>query len=129
MDKEFREQIKDILQHEVLLATGCTEPGAVALCVSKACELLDGEPERIVLKLSKNVFKNAMGVGIPGTIYRVYGRRSDVGGYCSDCEEAYEFCFPEEKRDGTTGHSGVGVGQTARIASERVDETNGEDGV
>ena len=67
MDKEFREQIKDILQHEVLLATGCTEPGAVALCVSKACELLDGEPERIVLKLSKNVFKNAMGVGIPGT--------------------------------------------------------------
>ncbi len=56
MDKEFREQIKDILQHEVLLATGCTEPGAVALCVSKACELLDGEPERIVFLLCQPFF-------------------------------------------------------------------------
>ncbi len=67
MDKELRDQIKDILQHEVLLATGCTEPGAVALCVAKAVETLGCEPRRVVLKLSKNVFKNAMGVGIPGT--------------------------------------------------------------
>ena len=67
MDKEVREQIHDILQHEVLLATGCTEPGAVALCVAKAVEMLGCEPGRITLRLSKNVFKNAMGVGIPGT--------------------------------------------------------------
>ena len=67
MDKELRDQIRDILQHEVLLATGCTEPGAVALCVAKACETLGREPERVTLRLSKNVFKNAMGVGIPGT--------------------------------------------------------------
>ena len=67
MDKELRDQIRDLLQHEVLLATGCTEPGAVALCVAKACETLGREPENVVLRLSKNVFKNAMGVGIPGT--------------------------------------------------------------
>ena len=67
MDKEQREQIKSILQHEVLLATGCTEPGAVALCVAKACETLGSEPSHVTLRLSKNVFKNAMGVGIPGT--------------------------------------------------------------
>ena len=67
MDKELREQIRDIMQHEVLLATGCTEPGAVALCVAKAVETLGCEPGRITLRLSKNVFKNAMGVGIPGT--------------------------------------------------------------
>lgn len=67
MDKEVRKQIRDILQHEVLPATGCTEPGAVALCVAKAVETLGSEPRHIVLKLSKNVFKNAMGVGIPGT--------------------------------------------------------------
>lgn len=67
MDKELREQIKDIMQHEVVPATGCTEPGAVALCVAKAVETLGREPERISLRLSKNVFKNAMGVGIPGT--------------------------------------------------------------
>ena len=67
MEKQLREQLKDILQHEVLLATGCTEPGAVALCVAKAVETLGCEPTSIRLRLSKNVFKNAMGVGIPGT--------------------------------------------------------------
>ena len=67
MDKVLREQIKDIMQHEVVPAAGCTEPGAVALCVAKAVETLGCEPERITLRLSKNVFKNAMGVGIPGT--------------------------------------------------------------
>lgn len=49
------------------MATGCTEPGAVALAVAKACSLLDGIPDSIELLLSKNVYKNAMGVGIPGT--------------------------------------------------------------
>ena len=67
MDKELREQIKDIMQHEVVPATGCTEPGAVALCVAKAVDTLGCEPTSISLCLSKNVFKNAMGVGIPGT--------------------------------------------------------------
>ncbi len=67
MDKVLREQIKDIMQHEVVPATGCTEPGAVALCVAKAVETLGSMPASVRLKLSKNVFKNAMGVGIPGT--------------------------------------------------------------
>lgn len=67
MDKDLRAQIKETMQHEVLLATGCTEPGAVALCVAKAVEALGCEPQSVRVKLSKNVFKNAMGVGIPGT--------------------------------------------------------------
>lgn len=67
MDKELREQIKAVMQREVVPATGCTEPGAVALCVAKAVETLGCEPTSVKLRLSKNVFKNAMGVGIPGT--------------------------------------------------------------
>jgi L-cysteine desulfidase len=50
-----------------VLATGCTEPVAVALCVAKAKELLEELPEKVELFLSKNIIKNAMGVGIPGT--------------------------------------------------------------
>ena len=51
---------------------GCTEPIAIALACAKGGELLSayaqGEPlEHITLKLSSNVLKNAMGVGIPGT--------------------------------------------------------------
>ena len=67
MEENIRKQLKEIMQQEVVLATGCTEPGAVALCVAKAVETLGCEPEGISLKLSKNVYKNAMGVGIPGT--------------------------------------------------------------
>ena len=67
MEENVRKQLKEIMQQEVVLATGCTEPGAVALCVAKAVETLGCEPTSISLKLSKNVYKNAMGVGIPGT--------------------------------------------------------------
>ena len=67
MEETIRKQLRDLLQQEVVLATGCTEPGAVALCVAKSREMLGREPEKVQLKLSKNVFKNAMGVGIPGT--------------------------------------------------------------
>lgn len=46
---------------------GCTEPAAVSLCVARATELLGVRPEKISLRLSGNIIKNAMGVGIPGT--------------------------------------------------------------
>ena len=67
MEEQLRKQIQLLIRNEVVLATGCTEPGAVALCVTKARETLGREPEHIKLLLSKNVYKNAMGVGIPGT--------------------------------------------------------------
>ena len=67
MDDSIRKQIRDLIQREVVVATGCTEPGAVALAVAKARETLGCMPETTHLLLSKNVFKNALGVGIPGT--------------------------------------------------------------
>ncbi|MBR1784805.1 MAG: serine dehydratase subunit alpha family protein [Bacteroidales bacterium] len=67
MDKQLRQELIDLLHREVVPATGCTEPGAVALCVARAVETLGCEPTSIDLRMSKNVFKNAMGVGIPGT--------------------------------------------------------------
>ncbi len=62
-----RAQIKSLMEREVVPAIGCTEPVAVALCVARACEKLGRTPEKIVVTLSPNVLKNAMGVGIPGT--------------------------------------------------------------
>ncbi len=56
-----------LVRKEVVPAIGCTEPVAVALCVAKATGLLGHLPEKIEVKLSANVLKNAMGVGIPGT--------------------------------------------------------------
>ena len=65
MSKE--EIIQKLLKENIILATGCTEPVAVALCVAKAKELLGKQPQRIDLFISQNIIKNAMGVGIPGT--------------------------------------------------------------
>ena len=62
-----RNQIIDLINREVVPAIGCTEPIAVALCTARAAETLGGEPEKITVRLSANILKNAMGVGIPGT--------------------------------------------------------------
>lgn len=62
-----REQIIALVKREVVPAIGCTEPVAVALCVAKATEVLGRKPDKITVRLSANVLKNAMGVGIPGT--------------------------------------------------------------
>ena len=62
-----KQKIIDLIRQQVVPAIGCTEPMAVALCVAKATELLGREPERVALRLSANILKNAMGVGIPGT--------------------------------------------------------------
>ncbi|MBO5771258.1 MAG: serine dehydratase subunit alpha family protein [Alistipes sp.] len=59
--------IISVLRREVVPAIGCTEPVAVALCVAKAREILGREPERLDVALSPNIYKNAMGVGIPNT--------------------------------------------------------------
>ena len=60
-------QIINLIKREVVPAIGCTEPAAVALCTAYAVEALGGTPDKIDLKLSANMLKNAMGVGIPGT--------------------------------------------------------------
>ena len=64
---EERREIIALMNREIVPAIGCTEPIAVALCVAKATETLGREPEHIEARLSANVLKNAMGVGIPGT--------------------------------------------------------------
>ena len=67
IEEKIREQIIALMKREIVPAVGCTEPMAVALCVSRATETLGCRPEKITVLLSANILKNAMGVGIPGT--------------------------------------------------------------
>jgi L-cysteine desulfidase len=67
IDTTKRKEIRQLLQREVIPAIGCTEPMAVALCVARSRELLGDTPTAIEVRLSANILKNAMGVGIPGT--------------------------------------------------------------
>lgn len=67
IDKTTRQRIIALINKEVVPAMGCTEPMAVALAVAKSKEMVGTMPERIEARLSANILKNAMGVGIPGT--------------------------------------------------------------
>ena len=67
MTAQEHDKIIDLIKREVVLSIGCTEPMAVSLCVAKACETLGQKPEKIKVTVSANIFKNAMGVGIPNS--------------------------------------------------------------
>lgn len=67
IDMKDYEKIISLIKKEVIPAIGCTEPIAVALCAAKSREILGEMPEHVQVRLSANVLKNAMGVGIPGT--------------------------------------------------------------
>ena len=59
-----------ILQEELLLATGCTEPIAVAYCAAKLREVLGGKPEKVLAEVSGNILKNVKSVVVPNTAGR-----------------------------------------------------------
>ena len=63
----MRELYLRTLKKEVVPSEGCTEPIAIAYAASIAAEHLTGEIKEVKIYLSKNVIKNALGVGIPGT--------------------------------------------------------------
>lgn len=54
----------------VSIATGCTEPAAIALCAAAAREASSGAPEEISVRLDMGLYKNALGVVIPGVCKR-----------------------------------------------------------
>ncbi|MDN4754979.1 L-serine ammonia-lyase, iron-sulfur-dependent, subunit alpha [Porphyromonadaceae bacterium W3.11] len=67
MERQTQLNIIKMVHREVLPATGCTEPVAVALTTAYAAHQLTGNITSVRLDLSANILKNAMGVGIPGT--------------------------------------------------------------
>lgn len=85
--------LKEFLRSEVKPALGCTEPGAVALAVARACaELPDRENVAAVrVTVSANIYKNGMAVGIPGA----GGARGNaiaaaLGAICGDSSRGLE---------------------------------------
>ncbi|MFW5489171.1 MAG: serine dehydratase subunit alpha family protein [Desulfovibrio sp.] len=67
MNKQRNEAFVRLLQDELVPATGCTEPIAIAYCAAKAVEVLGAFPESMVVELSGNMIKNAMGVTVPNS--------------------------------------------------------------
>ena len=57
----------DVLHSEIEASTGCTDPGSISLAVANAVTALGREPQKILVTVSPNIYKNAVSVGIPGT--------------------------------------------------------------
>ncbi len=67
MEQAMYTHIISLMKQEIIPAIGCTEPIAVALAVAKAHEVLGKPITALQVRLSGNIYKNAMGVGIPNT--------------------------------------------------------------
>jgi L-cysteine desulfidase len=65
--KPIWSQYLNIIQTVVKPALGCTEPIAAAYAAAVAMQALGGNPRRIEVEVSDNLYKNAMGVFVPGT--------------------------------------------------------------
>ena len=67
MTSSRQDQLIALIQDQIRPAVGCTEPGAAAYAAAVAAQTLGDTPERLTVSVSRNILKNAMGVGIPGT--------------------------------------------------------------
>lgn len=65
--KETYNAYLKILQKELILAFGCTEPIAIAYAASIAREIMGDMPDRILVECSGNVIKNVKSVIVPAT--------------------------------------------------------------
>lgn len=64
---EITNRYVDILRQELVPATGCTEPIAIAYAAAKLRQTLGTVPERILAEVSGNILKNAKSVTVPST--------------------------------------------------------------
>ncbi|MDO4733109.1 MAG: L-serine ammonia-lyase, iron-sulfur-dependent, subunit alpha [Bacillota bacterium] len=55
------------LEQELVPATGCTEPIALAYAAAKLREMLGGPPQKIIAEVSGNIIKNVKSVVVPNT--------------------------------------------------------------
>lgn len=67
MADDFSKEYLCILEEELVLALGCTEPIAIALAAATAKNALSGMPTKLNVQCSGNVLKNAMAVVVPKT--------------------------------------------------------------
>ena len=69
MDMLQKQKFDNLINANLLVSTGCTEPIAIAYTSAMARKTLNETPVFIELKLSRNIAKNAMDAGIPGAKY------------------------------------------------------------
>ena len=67
LSAETQKMYVSILKEELIQATGCTEPIAIAYAAARLRSILGKEPERIRVEVSGNIIKNVKSVIVPNT--------------------------------------------------------------
>ncbi len=67
LTSQVQEAFVAILTNELKMATGCTEPIALAYCAAKMRQILGAVPEKILAEVSGNILKNVKSVIVPNT--------------------------------------------------------------
>lgn len=66
MKEQWQEYIA-MIKTVVKPALGCTEPIAIAFASAVAADMVSTAPDKIIVHVSDNLYKNSMGVFVPGT--------------------------------------------------------------
>lgn len=85
-----KDKIEAILEKELVIALGCTEPVAIALAAATAKSYTKGQIEKISLRASGNIIKNAKSVGIPGMTSSGLDFAAAIGAVAGDPKKQLE---------------------------------------
>ncbi|AZU62737.1 serine dehydratase subunit alpha family protein [Neobacillus mesonae] len=85
-----KNKVSVILEKELVIALGCTEPVAIALAAATAKSYTTGEINTITLKASGNIIKNAKSVGIPGMTAKGLEFAAALGAVAGDPDKKLE---------------------------------------
>lgn len=105
------EKYINTLKSEVKPALGCTEPIAVAYAAALAAKALGKTPEMIEVRVSGNIFKNAMGVGIPGVSAMGVDIAAALGAIAGNADEKLEVLNGVSAQDGEAAVKAVRDGK------------------
>lgn len=83
-------EFTELLRHDMAVSFGVTEPGAIALAVSKARAFTQGEIEKIILSMNSGIYKNSFTCGIPGTDKTGIQYAAALGAVAGDWEKGLE---------------------------------------
>ncbi|MBY0122993.1 serine dehydratase subunit alpha family protein [Bacillus sp. S/N-304-OC-R1] len=92
-------KILSILEKELVVALGCTEPVAIALAAATAKSYANGTIQEIIVKASGNIIKNAKSVGIPGMSGKGLDFSAALGAVAGDPDKKLELLDGLTKKD------------------------------
>ncbi|ETI69096.1 L-cysteine desulfidase family protein [Neobacillus vireti] len=85
-----KHKILTVLEKELVVALGCTEPVAICLAAATAKSYVNGQIQSITVKASGNIIKNAKSVGIPGMSAKGLEFAAALGAAAGDPEKKLE---------------------------------------